>query len=58
MADPKGGKATSAMDGAGVQALNAIHVAMEDMATEDQNELERELEEEMVERRLKKLAFF
>jgi hypothetical protein len=50
MADPKGGKATSVVDGAGVQARNTIHLAMEDLAEEDRKEVEWELEEEMVER--------
>jgi hypothetical protein len=51
MADPKGGKAMTALDGTGVQARNTIHVAMEDLAKDDRKELERELKEEMVERR-------
>jgi hypothetical protein len=58
MADPKGGKVTTASDGAGMQGRNTIHVVMEDLAEDDQKELERELEEEMVERRRKKLACF
>jgi ATP-dependent protease HslVU (ClpYQ) ATPase subunit len=45
-------------DGTGVQARNNIHVAMEDLTEEDRKELEHELEEEMVERRHKKLACF
>jgi hypothetical protein len=58
MAVPKGGKAMTALDGTGVQARNTIHVAMEDLAKDDRKELERELKEEMVERRRKKLACF
>jgi ribosome recycling factor len=45
-------------DGTGVQARNNIHVAMENLTEEDRKELEHELEEEMGERRRKKLACF
>jgi hypothetical protein len=58
MTDPKGSNATVTADGAGVQARNANHVAMEDLAEEDKREFEREHEEEMAERRHKKLACF
>jgi hypothetical protein len=58
MADPKGAKAMMPTDGTGVDARNAINVAMEDLAEEDRRAIERELEEEMAERRRKKLACF
>jgi hypothetical protein len=58
MTDPKGSKGASAADGAGVQARNAILVAMEDLAKADRKELEKELEVEMAERCQKKLACF
>jgi hypothetical protein len=58
MADPKGSKATTTVGGASVQARNTIAVAMEDLAEANRKELEKELEEEMVERRRKKLACF
>jgi ribosome recycling factor len=44
MMDPKGIKVSTAMDGAGVQARNAIHVLMEDLTEEDRKEVEHELE--------------
>jgi hypothetical protein len=58
VANPNEGKVTTVSNGAGVQARNTIHVAMEDLTEEDQKELERELEEEMAERQCKKLACF
>jgi CBS-domain-containing membrane protein len=58
MADPKGAKVATPTDGTGVDARNAINVAMEDLAEEDLRAIEQELEEEMVERRRKKLACF
>jgi uncharacterized protein YjaG (DUF416 family) len=58
MTDPKGLKAATTTDGVGIQAKNAIDVAMEDLAMEDQKEVEQQLEEEMVELRRKKLACF
>jgi hypothetical protein len=47
MVDPKGSKGTTVSDGAGVQAGNTIHVAMEDLVEEDWKALESKLEEEM-----------
>jgi hypothetical protein len=58
MADQKGSKASMAPDGADVLAKNAINVAMEDLAKEDQREVKRQLEEEMAELRRKKLVCF
>jgi uncharacterized protein YjaG (DUF416 family) len=58
MTDPKGLKAATTTDGVGILAKNAIDVAMEDLAMEDQKEVEQQLEEEMVELRRKKLACF
>jgi uncharacterized protein YjaG (DUF416 family) len=58
MTDPKGLKAAMTTDGVGILAKNAIDVAMEDLAMEDQKEVEQQLEEEMVELRRKKLACF
>jgi hypothetical protein len=58
VANPNVGKVTTVSNGAGVQARNTIHVAMEDLTQENQKELERELEEEMAERQRKKLACF
>jgi hypothetical protein len=58
MADPKGVKATTPADGVGVDACNMISVAMEDLTEEDRRAMECELEEEMAERRCKKLACF
>jgi hypothetical protein len=58
MADLKGAKATTPTDGAGVDARSLINVAMEDLTEEDRRVVERELEEEMAERRHKKLACF
>jgi hypothetical protein len=58
MADPKGGRPAAVVDGAGVRPRNAINVTMEDLAEEDRNEVERQLEEEMAELRRKKLACF
>jgi hypothetical protein len=55
--DPKGSKATM-VDGAGVQARNAINVAMEDLTEEDRKEVECELKEELVEMQRRKLACF
>jgi hypothetical protein len=57
MADPKGSRASVAVDTAGVQAKNTINVTMEDVAEEDRKEIEKELEEEMAEIR-RKLACF
>jgi hypothetical protein len=45
-------------DGVGVQARNAILVAMEDLAKADRKELEKELEEEMTEMWRWKLVCF
>jgi hypothetical protein len=60
MADPKGTKAVP--DGMKVSAENVTEVAMEDLSEKDREEIEgelqRELEEVMVERRKKKLACF
>jgi hypothetical protein len=56
LVDPKGTKAVP--DGARVTTENVIEVAMEDLLEKDQEEVESELEEEMVERRRKKLACF
>jgi ribosome recycling factor len=47
MMDPKGIKVSTAMDGAGVQAKNTIHVLMEDLTEEDRKEVEHELKEVM-----------
>jgi hypothetical protein len=58
MADPKGGKPTAVVDGAGVHPKNAISMAMEDLSEEDLKEIERELETEMAEIWRKKLACF
>jgi uncharacterized protein YjaG (DUF416 family) len=58
MTDPKGLKAATTTGGVGILAKNAIDVAMEDLAMEDQKEVEQQLEEEMVELRRKKLACF
>jgi hypothetical protein len=58
MADPKGSKAMTTVGGASVQARSTIAVAMEDLAEANRKELEKELEEEMAERRRKKLACF
>jgi hypothetical protein len=58
MADPNGVNALAAVDGANVNARNTIDVGMEGLPEEDQKEIERELEEEIVERRWKKLACF
>jgi hypothetical protein len=49
MADPKGSKATMAVDGTDVQAKNAINMAMEDLPEVDMKEIDRELEEELAE---------
>jgi hypothetical protein len=54
MADPKAPNVMA--DTVGIQARNSITVAMEDLAEADRNELEKELEEEMAERRQRKLA--
>jgi hypothetical protein len=56
MADPKGSKAATVTYGAGVLAMNAINVTMEDLAEEDRKEVERQLKEEMAELRRKKFA--
>jgi hypothetical protein len=45
VADPKGSRASAAVDGAGVHSKNAINVVMEDLAEEDRKEVERELDE-------------
>jgi hypothetical protein len=45
-------------NGAGVDTRNTIVVAMEDLTEADRRELEKELEEDMVERWRKKLACF
>jgi hypothetical protein len=58
MTDPKGAKSVALVDGAGVDTRNTIMVAMEDLIEADRRELEKELGEEMVERRRKKLACF
>jgi hypothetical protein len=58
MTDPKGAKALASADAAGVNTRNTINVAMEDLIEEDRKEIERELEEEMAERRKRKLACF
>jgi hypothetical protein len=58
VANPNVGKVMTVSNGAGVQAKNTIHVAMEDLTEEDQKELELELEEEMAERQCKKLSCF
>jgi hypothetical protein len=58
MADPKGSKVSVATDVAGVHAKNAINVAMEDLSEEGRKGIEKELEEEMAERRRQKLACF
>jgi hypothetical protein len=54
MADPKGAKAAKPVDGAEVDARNTIAMAMEDLTEDDR----KELEEEMTERRCRKLACF
>jgi hypothetical protein len=56
MVDPKGAKA--ATDGTKVTTKNVIRVSMEDHSGKDREEAKRELEEEMVEQRRKKLACF
>jgi hypothetical protein len=58
MADPKGSKGGTTMDGVNVQTRNAILVEMEDLAEADRKELERELKEEMAKARRRKLACF
>jgi hypothetical protein len=58
MADPKGSKPSTAVDGAGVHPKNAINVTMEGLAEENRKEVERQLEEEMAELRRKKLTCF
>jgi hypothetical protein len=58
MADPKGVKPAAPVNGAGVDTRNTIVVAMEDLIEADRRELEKELEEDMVERWRKKLACF
>jgi hypothetical protein len=58
MADPKGSKAATTADGAGVHAKNAINVAMEDLVKADRKEVEKEIEEELAEIRRRKLACF
>jgi hypothetical protein len=45
VADPKGSRASAAVDGAGVHSKNAINVVMEDLAEEDRKEVEQELDE-------------
>jgi hypothetical protein len=58
MADPKGSKAATTADGAGVHAKNAINVAMEDLVEADQKEVEKEIKEELAEIQGRKLACF
>jgi hypothetical protein len=58
MADPKGSKGGTTMDGVNVQTRNAILVEMEDLAEADRKDLERELKEEMAKARRRKLACF
>jgi hypothetical protein len=49
MADLKGARTSAPADNAGVHVKNAINMAMEDLTEDDMKEVERELEEEMVE---------
>jgi pyruvoyl-dependent arginine decarboxylase (PvlArgDC) len=60
MGNPKGARAAS--NGAKVTNDNVIGVVMEDLSEKDweevKHELQRELKEEMAERRRKKLAYF
>jgi hypothetical protein len=56
MANLKGVKPATPVDGARVDTRNTIIIAMEDLTEADRRELEKELEEEMAERRRKKLA--
>jgi hypothetical protein len=56
MANLKGVKPAAPVDGARVDTRNTIIIAMEDLTEADRRELEKELEEEMAERRRKKLA--
>jgi hypothetical protein len=58
MADPKGVKAKTPINSAGVDTQNTINMAMEDLTEEDRRVVECELEEEMVERSQRKLVCF
>jgi hypothetical protein len=57
MADPKGSKVAAMVDGARVQARNAINMVMDDLVEVDRREMERELEE-LAEIHRRKLACF
>jgi hypothetical protein len=58
MADPRGTSSSAAIDNTGVQAKNAINVAIEDVTEDDRKEVELELEDEVAEPRKKKLVCF
>jgi hypothetical protein len=58
MSDPKEGMPAAVVDGIDIRPRNAINVTMEELAEEDRNEVERQLEVEMAEPRRKNLACF
>jgi hypothetical protein len=41
VADPKGNKPATAVDGAGVHPKNAINISMDDLTKEDRKEVEQ-----------------
>jgi hypothetical protein len=58
MVDPKEARASTAVDNASVHAKNTINVVMEDLNEDDRKAVEQELEREMGELRMRKLACF
>jgi hypothetical protein len=58
MADSKGLKAATVVDGAGIQAKNVIGVVMEDLAMANGKEVEQELEAKLAELQWRRLVCF